>query len=104
MPQFLYRIQPVRIETLTGGATEQETNAVKEHFEYLKRLCDMGVVQLAGRTTNSDYSTFGIVILNADSEEAARRIMNDDPAVKGRVFRAELFPYSMALFSARGKD
>jgi uncharacterized protein YciI len=97
MPQFLYRIQPVRSGFLTRGATEDESRIVKEHFLYVKKLTEDSVVFLAGRTTNTDTSSFGIVKLDAESEEAARKIMNDDPAVKDRVFRAELFPYSNSL-------
>jgi uncharacterized protein len=97
MPQFLYRIQPVRPDVLTGGSTEYESQIIKEHFSYLKQLTEDAVVFLAGRTTNTDTSSFGIVILNAESEDAARQIMNNDPAVKNRVFRTELFPYRMAL-------
>jgi uncharacterized protein YciI len=96
-PQFLYRIQPVRSEVLTGDSTEYESQIIKEHFSYLKQLTEDAVVFLAGRTTNTDTSSFGIVILNAESEAVARQIMNNDPAVKNRVFRAELFPYRMAL-------
>ena len=99
--QFLYRIQPVRPEMLTSGTTEQEAKMVGEHFEYLKQLTNAGTVLLAGRTGNTDTSSFGIVIFQADSEEIARKIMNEDPAVKSRVFRAELFPYRMALFNPR---
>lgn len=101
---FLYRIQPVRHEMLTGGSTESERKTVEEHFAYLKQLTNAGTVLLAGRTRNTDTSSFGIVILSADSEEAARRIMNEDPAVKGRVFRAELFPYRMALFNPKNSE
>jgi hypothetical protein len=36
-------------------------------------------------------SSFGIVIFNAESEEKARESMTNDPAVKNRVCRAELF-------------
>jgi len=99
MPQFLYRIQPVRVEVLRGGATEVEIKTIDEHFSYLKRLAEEGVVFLAGRTTNTEYSSFGIVIFNASSEDEARQIMLNDPAVKQRIFRAELFPYSTAILS-----
>ncbi len=34
MEQFLYRIQPVRDEMLTKGATEFESRIVSEHFNY----------------------------------------------------------------------
>ena len=83
---------------LTSGSTEFESRIVSEHFNYLKQLTKDGVVILAGRTQNTDYSSFGIVLFNAETIEAAREIMFNDPAVKNKVFRAELFPYKMALF------
>ena len=99
--QFLYRIQPIRQEMLPKGATETEKKIVGEHFDYLKRLTNSGTVILAGRTKNTDTSSFGIVIFQAESEDAAHAIMNEDPAVKNHVFRAELFPYAMSLFNSR---
>ncbi len=98
MDQFLYRIQPVRHEMLTHGSTELESRIVSEHFNFLKRLRDDGVVILAGRTQNTDYSSFGIVLFKAETIEVAREIMLNDPAVKNNVFRAELYPYKMSLF------
>jgi len=56
------------------------------------------VVILAGRTRNTDYSSFEIVLFNAETVEAAREVMMNDPAVKSKIFRAELFIYKMALF------
>lgn len=94
---FLYKIQPVRPEMLSVGATPEEDQTISEHYTYLKSLTDAGIVLLAGRTLNTDNSSFGIVILTASSEEEARQIMLSDPAVKERVMRAELYPYRIAL-------
>ena len=82
---------------LASGSTEFESRIVSEHFNYLKQLAKDGVLILAGRTQNTDYSSFGIVLFNAETIERAREIMLNDPAVKNNVFRAELFPYKMAL-------
>jgi len=71
---------------------------VSEHFSYLQDLTEKGTVMMAGRTQNTDYSSFGIVIFRAGNDQEAREIMLNDPAVKNRVFRAELFPYRIALF------
>jgi len=95
--QFLYRIRPVRMEMLIEGPTIEEDRAVTHHFEYLKELEERGVLILAGRTMNVDESCFGIVILRADSEEEARAVMEEDPAVKASVMEAELFPFRVAL-------
>jgi uncharacterized protein YciI len=99
MEQFLYRIQPVRHDMLTKGSTESESHIVSEHFNYLKRLTEDGVIILAGRTQTTDYSSFGIVLLKAETIEEAREIMLNDPAVKNKVFRAELYPYKTSLFN-----
>ena len=99
--EYLNKIQPVRPEMLTEGLTPFEKQTMSDHFERLKELMVKGVVILAGRTQNTDYSSFGIVIINAGSEEEARKIMHDDPAVKNKVVRGELFPYKIALLRAK---
>jgi uncharacterized protein YciI len=101
MAQYLYRIQPTRIEMLTSGPTPQEQAIVSQHFAYLQRLMGEGVVILAGRTLNDGDTSFGIVIFNAESDEAARSLMENDPAVQREVMRATLFPYRVALIAER---
>ncbi len=95
--QFLYKIQPVRPELLTTGSTSDEKEIITQHFSYLRTLEEKGVVILAGRTLNTDSTSFGIVIFNSESAEAAQRILHEDPAVKNNVFRGEVFPYQIAL-------
>lgn len=97
--QYLYMIQPTRIEMLSDGPTLEEEAIVSQHFAYLRRLTDEGTVILAGRTLNTDDSSFGIVILSAESEQAAHAVMNEDPAVRSGVMRARLFPYRIALMA-----
>jgi uncharacterized protein len=97
--QFLYKIQPTRPAMLAEGSTEQEAAIVGQHFNYLKDLTEKGVVLLAGRTLNTDESSFGIIIFEADSEEAAQTVVANDPAVRQGVMRAELFPYRVALMA-----
>jgi hypothetical protein len=46
---------------------------------------------------HTDASSFGIVVFWAESDDAARRIVDADPAVAGGVMRAELFPFRVAL-------
>jgi uncharacterized protein YciI len=97
---YIYRIQPSRPEMLADGPTPEEAEVVSEHFAYLQQLAEKGVVVLAGRTLTTDESSFGIVILRADSEEAARNVVDNDPAVERQVMRAELFPFRIALMEA----
>jgi uncharacterized protein len=94
--EFLYRLQPTRPAMLTEGPTPDESTAVAAHVAYLARLAEDGVVLLFGRTQTTDAATFGIVIYRAASPDEAHRIMADDPAVRDRVMRAELFPFRIA--------
>ncbi|MEZ4690042.1 MAG: hypothetical protein R3A12_07625 [Ignavibacteria bacterium] len=41
---------------------------------------------------------FGIAILEVDTIEEARTIMENDPAIKGGIMTGELFEFSLALF------
>ena len=102
LKHFLYRIYPTRPEMLTDGPTPAERERIGEHFAYLQRLVADEVVLMAGRTLNTDTTSFGIVVFVAPSEDAARAIMEGDPAVQAGVMRAELFPYRVALWSESG--
>ena len=95
--QYLYRIQPARPEMLTGGATPEEQHATSLHSDYRQELLAAGALVLAGRTQNTDETSFGIVIFEAESDEAANEIMLNDPVVKLGVMNAWLFPYGVAL-------
>jgi uncharacterized protein YciI len=100
MNQYLYRIEPTRLEMVTQGPTDEEASIVSEHFDYLTSLTKQGVVLVFGRTQNKDSSVFGITIFRAESETAALSIMHNDPAVRKGVMRAELFPYEIAGLNA----
>lgn len=93
---YMMCIQPTRTQMLVKG-TEEEAQHVGAHFQRLKQLMDTGVVLHAGRTTNADRSSFGVVIFRAESDEAARAFVAADPAVASGIMRAELFPYGVAL-------
>jgi len=97
MPTYIYRIQPVRPEMLSAGPTAEEERISGEHFEYLENLMREGILILAGRTLNSDYSAFGIAIFRARDDAHMRQITAGDPGVAQKLFRAEWFPYRIAL-------
>ncbi len=97
MNQWIYVLKVTRLEMLTESPTPEEDAIVSQHFAYLKDLTEKGVMILMGRTQNNDKSTFGIAIFEAENEEVARTIMENDPAVVGDVMRATLYPYRVAL-------
>jgi uncharacterized protein YciI len=85
---------------VTHGPTDEEASILSEHFNYLTSLTKQGVVLVFGRTQNNDTSTFGITIFRAESDDSARSIMSNDPAVKKGLMLAELFPYKVAGLNA----
>ncbi len=97
MPTYMYRIQPVRPAMLSEGPSDEEARIAGEHFAYLQRMRDEGWLILAGRTLNEDYSAFGIAIFQARDDEHMRAITAADPGVAQKLFRAEWFPYRIAL-------
>jgi uncharacterized protein YciI len=97
--EYLYLIRPTRQAMLEDGPTPEEAEIVSQHFTFLEELTEQGVVVLAGRTLNTDASSFGIVILNVASEELAYEVMSSDPAVKQGIMQAELYPYRIALMA-----
>ena len=99
MNQYLYRIQPTRMEMLSEGATPHESELVSQHFQYLQGLMAQGKLILAGRTQTADPDGMGIIIFNAESDEAAQALVDSDPAVANGVFKAKLFPYRVALIA-----
>jgi uncharacterized protein YciI len=95
MLEFLYKPQLVRGDLLRTGPTEAEQAVVAEHFAYLQDLNAQGVIILVGRTLNTDENTMGLAIFRAESEDAARQIMNADPAVKKSLMT--LYPFKVSL-------
>jgi uncharacterized protein YndB with AHSA1/START domain/uncharacterized protein YciI len=101
---WVYYIRPSRDGFFgEGGATDFENKKIEEHAAYLKGLLDEGTLVLAGPSFDPVYypgptsggiafeiPTPGIVVFKADSVDAARRIMENDPAVKAGVFKARL--------------
>jgi uncharacterized protein YciI len=95
--QYIYVLRPVPRLTNPDNWTQRDNDAAVRHFQMLQGLLEEGKLILAGRTQTMDESTFGIAILEVESEEEARTIMENDPMVKEQVATAQLFPYRVAL-------
>ena len=98
--QFIYLFEAVRPDLITdpGAWTERDLQIAEEHFAYLKQATDEGIVLLAGRS--QDGVGPALVIIEANSEEDARRFMENDPFVANGLMRARLHPYRAALVRA----
>lgn len=95
--QFIYVFEPVRPELITDADawTEEDTRIAGEHFAYLQRATQDGIVILAGRSLDGEGPA--VVIFEADSEDRARSFMEADPFVAGGLMRAKLHPFRAAL-------
>jgi D-alanyl-D-alanine carboxypeptidase len=75
--------------------TEADNQAVGRHFAKLQQLQKEGKLILAGRTLVKE--SMGFVILEAESEAEARRVMENDDAVQAGIMSAEVLPFQTAL-------
>ena len=93
MPEYIYLIHPVR-HGFFDASTPDEEAAMDEHFTYLKKGAEAGIVLLAGPCTDD---TFGLVIFRAGNDQAAKAFMFDDPSVKKNIMVAELHPMRISI-------
>ena len=94
MPHYSYVIKPHR-ENFVNTITEEEASVVSEHFEYLKSLLETKELVMAGRT---DGGEFGIAVFECENLEHAKRLTENDPAIKKGVFIPQLYTFHIALF------
>lgn len=96
--QYVYVLQLTPRMHEANPWTDTDNGVIRQHFARLAKAADAGQVILAGRTTERLDRTFGLVIFEAESEEAARLFMESDPAVAANIMSATLHPYSVALY------
>ena len=95
--QFIYVIKPITTFLKEENWTEVEEDIINRHFNYLVNLKEKGKIILAGKTNGLDNKTFGIVIIETETEEEAMTIMNNDPAILEGIMTAEFYPYRVAI-------
>jgi uncharacterized protein YciI len=95
--EWLCIIRPPRA-TFMEDASPEEQEIMQRHFEYLKSLLEAGKLILAGPSLEPP---FGIIVLEADSEEEARRLIAADPSVAAGIQTPELHPFRASLLRGR---
>jgi uncharacterized protein YciI len=90
---FIYVVRPPR-PTFVEDATEAETATISRHFSYVEDLVASGPGVLVGRTEGGE---FGVVIFEAESEEKAKEIADNDPAILEKLFSVDLYPFRIAI-------
>lgn len=91
--EYVYLIHPLR-HGVFDAPTPEETAIMEKHFAYLQKAAAEGIVLLAGPCLDE---TFGLVVLRARDDAAARDFMLNDPSVKANVMMAELHPFRVSL-------
>jgi uncharacterized protein YciI len=99
VPEWIYFIHPPR-EDFAATMTDEEREVWDRHFERLQRLLAEGTLILAGPTLGSVNT--GIAVIEAPDEEAARELMEEDPAISSGFASGELRPFRASLL--RGRD
>jgi uncharacterized protein YciI len=94
MGEWIYFLHAPR-EDFAATITEEEQRVWALHFARLRQLLDDGVLVLAGPTLGKVNT--GIAVFEAADEEAARAIMEADPAIAGGYAKGELRPFRVSL-------
>jgi uncharacterized protein YciI len=97
--EWIYFIHPPR-DNFAATMTDEEKAIWGVHFERFEWLLAEGTIVLVGPTLGPVNT--GIAILEAPDEEAARRVMDEDPVIAGGFARGELRPFRISLM--RGRD
>lgn len=80
---FFIIIRPYRKDFITNPK-EQEDEVMSDHFHYLKSLLKQKKLFLAGPTLIPE-DPFGIIILEAETEEQAKELLENDPSIKAGI-------------------
>ncbi len=101
--QFMYVLQLNDYYRNESNWTEEVNKTVSEHFNYLKRLHEKGVMKLVGKTDyNIDHDdNRGYAIFETENESKAIEIMDNDPCIIRGVMRAKLHPFRIALYNGK---
>lgn len=79
--------------TNTTATKEEKTKYFEGHMANINRLADEGKLIVAGPFMKNDKNYRGIFIFNVATVEEAQGLVETDPAVKAKIFEAELTPW-----------
>ena len=76
--------------TNTTATAEEKKQLFDGHMANIKKLADENKLVVAGPFMKNDKNYRGIFIFNCTTIEEAENLVNSDPAVKAKLFEAEL--------------
>ncbi len=92
---WLYTFVALKREDLLATLTDEEKQQFSAHAGYIKDRCKEGTVVFAGPCT--DMKGPACVILDVRTEAEARALMENDPAVKHGLMKANLHPVRLSF-------
>lgn len=93
---FFAIIRPYRKDFITNP-NEQEDKVMSDHFHYLKLLLKQKKLLLAGPTLTPE-DPYGIIILETETEDEAKKLLENDPSVIARIQKiADFKPIRLSL-------
>jgi uncharacterized protein YciI len=98
MAEWIYFLHAPR-ENFAATMTQDEERVWDLHFERLKRMLAEGTLILAGPTLGRVNT--GVTVFEAPDEAAARRIMDEDPAITSGYATGELRGFRASLLRGR---
>lgn len=94
--QFYIVIKPYRHDFITNPK-EEEDKIMSDHFLYLKSLLEQNKLFFAGPTLIPD-DPFGVIILETETEEEARKLLENDHSIKAGIQKIDDFrPIRLSL-------
>lgn len=79
---------------------DREANAaLAAHSEYWAKQLGEGRAMLAGGMKGDYWDNVALIVFEAESEEQARKIVQEDPAVKAYVFQAQVRPFDVSFIT-----
>lgn len=96
-PRFIYVLRLVERLHADAGWTKDDEDAIGRHFRHLKAATEAGQVIVVGRTLEAGDKTFGLVIFEADTPDAAQAFAESDPAVVSGIMTVEVRPFALVL-------
>jgi uncharacterized protein YciI len=98
MAEWIYFIHAPR-DDFAATMSKREEEVWAAHFQRLKGLQADGILIMAGPTLGRINT--GIAVIEAPDEEAAHRIMDEDPAIASGIARGELREFRTSLLRGR---
>jgi uncharacterized protein len=95
MDYFVYKLIPPR-PTFATDMSNDEAATMGEHADYWQRLFGEGRVIVYG-PVGDPAGSWGLAVVEADTEDAVRAIGADDPAVKSGMCTFDVFPMAAAI-------